>query len=129
MSFNPEVWASVANAAIFISLIIFPWAVEKRKKITGIIGFGGLFALLAFDFAVGYKSDDFGLASDLMMLTAVKGIFFLFTSMLVERVVRIYVTTLHNNKKPESAQDKAAKEKFEREMKAMKDRNEKFLNS
>lgn len=129
MSFNPEIWASVLNAAIFISLIIFPWSVGKRRIITGLIGFGGVLALLAFDFGIGYKSNDFGLAADLMMLTATKGIFFFFSSLLIERLVRLYAASVHKNKKPESAQDLAAKEKFEREMKSMKERNEKFLNS
>ncbi len=127
MTFSPEIWASVAHAAIYLALILFPWMVGGGRVVTGIIGFGGIMALVAMDFYVGKNSDDMGLARDLMMLTLVKAVFFFLTSLLIERIFRAYLIKKAREKRAVSDVDKAAKEKFDREMKSMKDQSEKFL--
>ena len=129
MNFSPELWASVGHAAIFISLILFPWTGGAGRKVTGLLGFGGLIALVVFDFMAGKSVDDMGLARDLMMLTLVKAVFFFLVSLLVERIFRAFLLKKELQKPDDSGVDPVAKEKFDREMKSMKDRNEKFLGS
>lgn len=129
MTFTPDIWASVFNLAVFLCLILFPWTTAGAKKFTGLLGFGGLVCLLAFDFYVGYESKDLSLSADLMTLTVVKGIIFFFGSLLFERVFRMFMLQREQNKRPEDAVDPVAKEKFDREMKGMKERNEKMLGS
>lgn len=129
MSFSLDLWASVAHAAIFISLILFPWMVGAGRKISGFLGFGGIIALIVLDFMAGKSANDMGLAYDLMTLTLVKAVFFFMTSLLIERVFRVYLLKKERQKPDDSGVDPVAKEKFDREMKSMKDRNEKFLGS
>jgi membrane-bound ClpP family serine protease len=127
MTFSPEIWASVAHAAIYLALILFPWMVGGGRVVAGIIGFGGVIALVVMDFYVGKSSDDMGLARDLMLLTLIKAVFFFLVSLLIERIFRAYLIKRSQEKPTDTGVDKAAQEKFDREMKSMKDRSEKFL--
>jgi signal transduction histidine kinase len=129
MSFSPDLWASVANALIFIALILFPWTTGGGKKFCALIGFGGVAGLLVFDFLAGQKAGDFSLTVDLMTLTVVKAVFFFLCSLLIERVFRALMLRREANKVSAATVDPAAKEKFDREMKSMKERSGKFFGS
>mgnify|MGYP000539560943 CR=1 FL=1 len=129
MTFSPDLWASVANAIIFIALILFPWTTGGGKKFCALVGFGGVFALLVFDFMAGQKSDDLSLTIDLMTLTVVKAIFFFLCSLLVERIFRALMLRREANKVSATTVDPVAREKFDREMKSMKERSGKFFGS
>ena len=127
MSFSPELWASVVHAAIYISLILFPWMIGGARIFAGILGFGGITALLAMDYFVGQSSDDLALARDLMLLTLLKAVFFFLVSLLIERIFRAYLLNRVRAKPDSEGVDAESKEKFDREMKSMKERSEKFL--
>ncbi|WP_169566999.1 hypothetical protein [Sneathiella limimaris] len=129
MSFSPELWASVLNAAVFISLILIPWAVGAARKLTLILGVGGLIALLAFNFATGHSVDDYTLSADLMILTAVKAIFFFVCSLIIERIFRAYMIRRELQKPAESTLDPESKADFDRQMKGMKERSGKIFDS
>ncbi len=129
MSFSPDLWASVANALIFIALILFPWTTGGGQKFCAFIGFGGVIVLLVFDFLAGQNAGDFTLTIDLMTLTIVKAVFFFLCSLLVERVFRALMLRREANKVSATTVDPAAKEKFDREMKSMKERSGKFFGS
>jgi hypothetical protein len=120
MSFNPELWASVFNVIVFISLIVLPWATGRSRTVTMVAGVGGIVVLLAVDIFAGYQQSDYGLAQDLALLTLLKGVFFFFLSLMVERVFRLHMQTRHANKAPESPQDKIVRERFEREMRGLR---------
>lgn len=120
MPISPEIWGPVVYAAVFISLILFPWTVGRIRLIFAVLGFGGLAAIVALDILVGMEKGELALAKDLALLDILKGVFFFLSSFLVERVFRIWMIRREQNKPPESYGDKIVRERFEREMRGVK---------
>lgn len=121
MNFSLELWASVVNAAIFMSLIAIPWTAGVFRLLVLIIGLGGLACLLGFDFLVGFQKDDFGLIVDLMSLTFAKGGFFLVASYGVERVFRTFLSNTRTEERPSDLQEDETSRRFDRNLRGLKD--------
>ncbi|MFT6559476.1 hypothetical protein [Sneathiella sp.] len=117
-------WSSLLNAAIFLSLIAIPWSVGKFKPFVMLIGVGGLVMLLGFDFYVGVNANDYDLASDLMLLTVLKGVFFFLISFAAEKIFRTFFQRSKEKNTHKEWRDEEMATRYDRNFRGLKNHDD-----
>ncbi|WP_293958960.1 hypothetical protein [Sneathiella sp.] len=103
MDLGVDLWAAVFQAATFLCLMAVPWTDGKLRLLVGSIAGAGLLLILAFQFYIGVKKQDYGLGADLMIVTLANAALYLAISWGVERVFRLFLLKRKKDGPPSSS--------------------------